>query len=34
MSKKLFAELFGIFWLVFGGYGSAIFASQIAADSN
>ena len=34
MSKKLFAEFFGTFWLVFGGCGSAIFASQIApADS-
>ena len=32
--KKLFAEFFGTFWLVFGGAGSAIFASQIAADSN
>lgn len=29
MSKKLFAEFFGTFWLVFGGCGSAIFASQI-----
>ncbi|MBD0832373.1 aquaporin Z [Aestuariibaculum sediminum] len=28
--KKLFAEFFGTFWLVFGGCGSAIFASQIA----
>mgnify|MGYP002651452047 CR=1 FL=1 len=34
MSKKLFAEFFGTFWLVFGGCGSAIFASQIAAASN
>lgn len=34
MSKKLFAEIFGIFWLVFGGYGSALFALQIAADSD
>ena len=34
MSKKLFAEFFGTFWLVFGGCGSAIFASQIAADNN
>ncbi|MDC1259600.1 aquaporin Z [Flavobacteriaceae bacterium] len=25
--KKLFAEFFGIFWLVFGGCGSAIFAA-------
>lgn len=30
MTKKLFAEFFGTFWLVFGGCGSAIFASQIA----
>lgn len=34
MSKKLFAEFFGTFWLVFGGCGSAIFASQIAAADN
>jgi len=34
MIKKLFAEFFGTFWLVFGGCGSAIFASQIAAASN
>ncbi len=34
MTKKLIAELFGTFWLVFGGCGAAIFASQIApADS-
>ena len=25
--KKLFAECFGTFWLVFGGCGSAIFAA-------
>jgi aquaporin Z len=25
--KKLFAEFFGIFWLVFGGCGSAIFSA-------
>lgn len=30
MSEKLAAEFFGTFWLVFGGCGSAIFASQIA----
>ena len=30
MTKKLFAEFFGTFWLVFGGCGSAIFTSQIA----
>ncbi|QCX52373.1 aquaporin Z [Elizabethkingia sp. JS20170427COW] len=34
MVKKLFAELFGTFWLVFGGCGSAIFASQIAPASS
>ena len=33
MMKKLFAEFFGTFWLVFGGCGSAIFASQIAPSS-
>jgi aquaporin Z len=33
MIKKLFAEFFGTFWLVFGGCGSAIFASQIAPAS-
>ncbi|MCL2012403.1 MAG: aquaporin Z [Cystobacterineae bacterium] len=27
MSKKLFAEFLGTFWLVFGGCGSAIFAA-------
>ena len=27
MSRKLFAEAFGTFWLVFGGCGSAIFAA-------
>ncbi|MDB4180857.1 aquaporin Z [Flavobacteriaceae bacterium] len=26
--KKLFAEFFGTFWLVFGGCGSAIFAAE------
>ncbi|KIC62127.1 aquaporin Z [Chryseobacterium taiwanense] len=31
--KKLFAEFFGTFWLVFGGCGSAIFSSQIAPAS-
>ena len=34
MSKKLFAEFFGTFWLVFGGCGSAIFASQITPADN
>ena len=27
MSKRLAAELFGTFWLVFGGCGSAVFAA-------
>jgi len=26
--KKLFAEFFGTFWLVFGGCGSAIFTAN------
>lgn len=34
MTKKLFAEFFGTFWLVFGGCGSAIFASHIAPSDN
>lgn len=34
MTRKLFAELFGTFWLVFGGCGSAIFASHIAPADN
>ena len=29
MSKKLFAEFFGTFWLVFGGCGSALFAASV-----
>jgi len=28
MNKKLFAEFFGTFWLVFGGCGSAVFAAS------
>ncbi len=32
--KKLFAEFFGTFWLVFGGCGSAIFASQIVPSAD
>lgn len=27
MTRKLFAEFFGIFWLVFGGCGSAVLAA-------
>jgi aquaporin Z len=34
MLKKLLAEFFGTFWLVFGGCGSAIFASHIAPSDN
>lgn len=34
MTRKLLAELFGTFWLVFGGCGSAIFASHIAPADN
>ncbi|PSL20556.1 aquaporin Z [Shimia abyssi] len=30
MSKKLIAEFFGTFWLVFGGCGSAIYAAGVA----
>jgi aquaporin Z len=29
MSKRLFAELFGTFWLVFGGCGSAVLAAGV-----
>lgn len=29
MIKKLFAEFFGTFWLVFGGCGSAVFAAGV-----
>jgi aquaporin Z len=29
MNRKLFAEFFGTFWLVFGGCGSAVFAAGI-----
>ena len=32
--KKYLAELFGTFWLVFAGCGSAIFASHIAPADN
>lgn len=34
MTKKLIAELFGTFWLVFGGCGAAIFSSHIAPADN
>ncbi|MYY27385.1 aquaporin, partial [Elizabethkingia anophelis] len=27
--KKIFAEFFGTFWLVFGGCGSAVFAAGV-----
>lgn len=27
MAKRFTAELIGTFWLVFGGYGSAVFAA-------
>lgn len=30
MTKKLLAELFGTFWLVFGGCGSAVLAAGVA----
>lgn len=32
-SAKWLAELFGTFWLVFGGCGSAIFAAKVVADA-
>ncbi len=32
--KKLGAEFFGTFWLVFGGCGSAIFAANFGGDGN
>lgn len=34
MTKKLISELFGTFWLVFGGCGAAIFSSHIAPSDN
>lgn len=30
MSKKMMAEFFGTYWLVFGGCGSAILAAGVA----
>lgn len=33
MSKRLWAEFLGTFWLVFGGCGSAIFAATAVTDS-
>jgi aquaporin Z len=33
MKSKLIAELFGTFWLVFGGCGSAILADMFLTDS-
>lgn len=31
--RKILAELFGTFWLVFGGCGTAIFAAKVIADA-
>lgn len=33
LSKRLFAEFLGTFWLVFGGCGSAVFAAMYIANS-
>lgn len=33
LSKRLFAEFLGTFWLVFGGCGSAVFAAMVIAAS-
>lgn len=32
--RRLLAELFGTFWLVFGGCGSAIFAAKYVANAS
>jgi aquaporin Z len=34
LSKKLGAEFFGTFWLVFGGCGSAVLAANFGGDGN
>lgn len=34
MAKKLGAEFFGTFWLVFGGCGSAVLAANFGGDGN
>lgn len=32
MPQRLAAEMFGTFWLVFGGCGSAVFAATVQTD--